>query len=312
MNKYLKQYQWSNIKAMMKNNKLPPKICTEDFKGGFVIITGATNGIGYVTAREYAAHGASLLLINRNQEKSIEVCEEIKRDFNVECNYLLADFAKLADIKRVGQQLLSMDRNFDVFIHNAGVFSTTKIFTEDDIQLVFQVNYLSTFILNYMLKEKLKKQAKGRIIFVNSEGHRFAIGGIHLNDLRWKKHRYSGNASYGEAKTAQLLTMMKFADYFKDSKVTIIAMHPGNVKSNMGQNNGKLYKFFKRKFVDSKAQSPEISARALYYLGVSKEMEAISGKFFNLTTEEEPAPPALDREVAEELWNISIKMGGLE
>ncbi len=296
----------------MRNSKLPPKICPEDFKGGFVIITGATNGIGYVTAREYAAHGATLLLINRNEEKSIEVCEEIKREFNVECSYKIADFAKLADVKRVGQELLSLERNIDVIIHNAGVFSTTKIFTEDDIQLVFQVNYLSSFILNYMLKEKLKNQTRARIILVNSEGHRFAMGGIHLNDLRWKKHRYSGNASYGEAKTAQLLTMMKFAEYFKDSGVTINAMHPGNVKSNMGQNNGKFYKWYKRKFIDPKAQSPDISAKALYYLGVSKEMEGISGKFFHLTTEEEPAPPALDREVAEELWPISIKMGGLE
>ena len=56
----------------------------------------------------------------------------------------------------------------------------------------------------------------------------------------------------------------------------------------------------------------QISATALYYLGVSKEIEGISGKFFNLTTEVEPAPPALDRNVAEELWDKSIVMAGLE
>jgi len=50
----------------------------------------------------------------------------------------------------------------------------------------------------------------------------------------------------------------------------------------------------------------------LYYLGVSKEVEAVSGKFFNLTTEELPAPPALDKEVAYELWEKSIELSGMD
>ena len=41
-------------------------------------------------------------------------------------------------------------------------------------------------------------------------------------------------------------------------------------------------------------------------------MDNISGKFFNLTTKEEPAPPALDREAAENLWELSLKLGGLK
>ena len=59
--KYFKEYQWSNIFAMIKNNRLDPKICTEDFYQKLVIITGATSGIGYLTARKYASRGANLL-----------------------------------------------------------------------------------------------------------------------------------------------------------------------------------------------------------------------------------------------------------
>jgi hypothetical protein len=110
---------------------------------------------------------------------------------------------------------------------------------------------------------------------------------------------------------AQLLAMLKFYEVFEGSGVTINAMHPGNVKTNMGENNGRSYRFFKHLFTNPTLKSPEISAKALYYLGVSKEVEGISGKFFNLTTEEEPAPPALDREVAEDLWNITLELGGL-
>ena len=144
------------------------------------------------------------------------------------------------------------------------------------------------------MKDKLKAQDNTRIIFVNSEGHRFALLGLSLDDLEFEDHHYSGLRCYGKAKTAQLLSMISFDDYFKDSGVSINAMHPGSVKSNMGENNGRSYLFFKHHLIDRSAKSPEISAKALYYLGVSKEMEGVSGKFFSLTSEEVPAPPALD------------------
>ena len=312
MKKYLKEYEWSNIGAMIRNQKLDPKICTDDFHNRLVVITGATSGIGYVTARKFAAHGADILCINRNQEKSKELCETLKSQFAAKCSYLIADFSKLADVHAVGKQLAALDRNIDILIHNAGVFVTTRTFTADNLEMVFQTNYLSTFILNYYLREKFTNQNSGRIIFVNSEAHRFAVWGLHLDDLDWEKHRYSGLKSYGAAKTAQLLSMIKLNEYFAGTGVTVNAMHPGNVKTNSGQNNGEIYKLIKRILVDRSAKSPEISAEALYYLGVSRALETTSGKFFNLTTEEEPAPPALDKEAAEELWALSLELGELK
>ncbi|MFW9827212.1 MAG: SDR family NAD(P)-dependent oxidoreductase [Candidatus Thorarchaeota archaeon] len=317
LNKYLKEYFktsffWHQMRQMRRNKKAEVKECQEDFKEKLVVITGATSGIGYCTAREYASHGANLLLINRSEEKSINVCKEIRQDFGVECDYKIADFSRIYDVRNVAYELLNLNLNFDVFIHNAGIFSTKKVITEDSLELVFQVIYLGSFILNYVLKDKFKAQESARIIFVNSEGHRFAMLGLRLDDFEWEDHHYSGLRSYGQAKLAQLLSMIKFDDYFKDSGVSINAMHPGSVKTNMGQNNGRTYRFFKRVFIDRAAKSPKISAKALYYLGVSKEMEGVSGKFFRLTAEEEPSPPALDREVTEELWDVSIKLGGLE
>ena len=294
---------------MLSNQKLDPKICTDDFPNRLVVITGATSGIGYVTTLKYASHGADILCINRNEEKSKELCKTLKNQYNTDCTYIIADFTKLADVHAVAKQLAALNRNIDVLIHNAGVYVTNKTFTADNLEMVFQTNYLSTFILNYYTKEKFIKQKSGRILFVNSEAHRFAVWGLHLNDLSWDKHRYSGLKSYGAAKIAQLLSMIKLNDYFTDTGATVNAMHPGNVKTNSGQNNGRLYKRFKRIFVDRTAKPLEISAESLYYLGVSSELDEVSGKFFNLTTEEEPTPPALDRDAAEELWVLSLKLG---
>ena len=205
-----------------------------------------------------------------------------------------------------------MNKPIDILIHNAGIYLTKRELTADGLEKVFVIQYLASFILNFLLMEKLKSQEKARIIMVNSEGHRFAAWGLKLDDLNWERHSYSGLKSYGSAKLAQLLSMIVFDEQFRNSGVSINAMHPGAVKTETGQENGPVYRWFKRNFIDKTLKSPEISAEALYYLGVSKEIEGVSGKFFNLTTQEVPAPPALDREVAYELWEKSLELSGLK
>jgi retinol dehydrogenase 13 len=308
---YVKQYKWSNIFAMIRNNRLAPKICKEDFTGKLVVITGATSGIGYYTARKYAAHGATLLFVNRNVKKSEDLCRELETEFGVKCSYKIADLSNLNDICRLAEELNKLNTPIDVMIHNAGVYLTKRELTPDGIEKVFVIQYLASFIINFMLRDKFKSQQKARIIMVNSEGHRFAAWGLKLDDLNWEKRRYSGLKSYGSAKLAQLLSMLVINEYFQNTGVTINSMHPGAVKTDTGQENGRVYRWFKRNFIDKTLKSPEISAEALYYLGVSKDIETLSGKFFNLTTLEEPSPPALDKEVAVELWNKSIALAGL-
>jgi len=309
--KYFREYEWSNIFAMIRNNKSDPKICDADCHGKLVVITGATSGIGYHTARKYASMGADLICINRNPEKSEALKKEIVGEFAVKCEYLIADLSKLDEIHRVAKELARLNTEIDVLIHNAGIYLTKRETTADGLEKVFVIQYLASFIINYLLMDKLKSQDKARIIMVNSEGHRFAAWGLRLDDLNWEKRRYSGLKSYGSAKVAQLLSMIVFNEHCKNTGISINAMHPGAVKTDTGQENGPVYRWYKRNFIDKTLRSPEISAEALYYLGVSNEIEAVSGKFFNLTTEEEPAPPALDKEAAYELWEKSLEIGGL-
>lgn len=309
---YIKEYKWSNIFAMIRNNSKKPKICSDEFKDKFVVITGATSGIGYVTAKKYASKGANLLCINRNPEKSENLRREIESEFGVKCDFKIADLSNLNEIFAVSNDLAKIETPIDVIIHNAGVYLTKRELTTEGLEKVFVVHYLSSFIMNYLLMDKLKSQEKARIIMVGSEGHRFAAWGLRLDDLNWEKRKYSGLKSYGSAKMAQLLSMIVFEEHFKNTGVTINTMHPGAVKTETGQENGPVYRWFKRNFFDKTLKSPEISAEALYFLGVSKELESVTGKFFNLTTEEEPAPPALDREVALQLWDETLKMLGIK
>ncbi len=309
--KYFNDYQWSNIAAMVKNNRRDPKICTRDFKNRLVVITGATSGIGYLTARKFASHGADLLCINRNQKKSEALKNEIENEFGVRCDYKIADLSNLKDVERVAVELTKLERPIDVLLHNAGIYLTRRELTPEGFDKVFVVHYLSSFVINTLLSEKLKSQGKARIILVSSEGHRFAAWGLRLDDLNWEKRRYSGLKSYGSAKLAQLLSMLIFADHFRPRGITINAMHPGAVRSETGRENGPVYRWIKKHIYDKILKPTDIAAEAIYYLGVSDEMEGVSGKFFNLTTMEDPAPPALDKEAAYELWAKSVEMTGV-
>jgi NAD(P)-dependent dehydrogenase (short-subunit alcohol dehydrogenase family) len=297
---------------MIRNNKRDPKICTNDFRDRLVVISGATSGIGYYTAKKFASHGANLLCINRNKKKSEALKAEIEEEYGVSCEYIIADLSNLQDIYNTAEKLGEIDIPIDVLIHNAGIYLTKRELTAEGFDKVFIVNHLSSFVINLLLYKKLKSQGKTRIILVNSEGHRFAAWGLRPDDLNWEKRRYSGLKSYGSAKLAQLLSMLLLAEYFKPSGVTINALHPGAVRSESGLENDAFYRWKKKHLYDKTLRPADISAESIYYLGVSDEIAGVSGKFFNLTTEEEPAPPALDKEAAYEIWAKSVEMTGVK
>ncbi len=168
-----------------------------------------------------------------------------------------------------------------MLVNSVGIHSTKKTYNKDGVEMVFCVNHLATFLFTYLLVDRIKENPKARIIQVNSEGHRF--GALKINDINFKKHIYTGLRSYGASKTAQLYTVYEFAKRLKDSGVTINAMHPGAVKTNIGQNNGWLYRFFFKHFTSHFLKDPKISASAIHYLSTSKELDGVTGKFFNLT-----------------------------
>lgn len=309
--KYFKQYEVSNIVSMIKNNGRDPLECTDRFDNKLVVISGATSGIGTYTTKKYASMGANLLCINRNKNKSEALKKEIESQYGISCDYMLADLGNINEIHQVATRLAKLDKAIDVLIHNAGIHLTKQQLSEEGLDKVYVVNYLSSFIINYILIDKLKAQKNARIIMNNSEGHRFAPWGLRLDDINWTKRRYSGLKAYGSAKLAQLLSMHLFKEKFEGSRVTINSMHPGAVQSSTGKENGAIYKWYKKNMVSKLLRPTEISSESLYYLGVSKDIEGISGKFFNLTTEEIPSPPAWDVNEARKLWELSLQQSGL-
>ncbi len=299
--KYWAKYNWSNVYAMIKNMKQNPEKNSEPFHNKLVVITGATSGIGYHTARKYASMGAHILMVNRNQVKSESICREIVEEFGSPVEYIIADLALLPDIQRVGQHLLSLEKPIDVLIHNAGVHLESRKESSAGLEVNFAVHYLCPLIINKMLIPKYQRDRTGRILLVSSEAYRFAAWGLDLDDLQWKRRRYTGIKAYGAGKLAQILFMHLLSGELSPYDVTINAMHPGMVRTETGKDNGKWYQWYKKNIINKLSASPDVSAEALYYLGTSLKLAQTTDIFFHLTTEEELAPPAMDLEAAEAL-----------
>jgi retinol dehydrogenase 13 len=122
--------------------------------------------------------------------------------------------------------------------------------------------------------------------------------------------RYLGLRAYGASKTAQLLSVWEFADRLEGSGVTINAMHPGEVRTGIGLNNGPLYRWYQRRVLDRFLGDARVSGESLHYLAAAPELEGVSGRYFNRTHPEKPAPHALDRDVGRRLWEMTMELTG--
>lgn len=295
----------------MANRKAAQHTTTASMAGKVCVVTGSTSGVGLEAVRRIAAGGAHLVMVCRDKSKADKVREEILASSRVNIEIVIADFSDLEQVRSAAAAVLRDYPRIDVLINSAGIHSTTRTVTRAGFESVFCVNHLASFLFTDLLLDRLKASAPARIIQVNSEGHRFSD--FHLDDYNWEHNRYTGLKGYGSSKTAQLLTTWEFADALAGSGVTINAMHPGDVRTNIGNNNGLVYRLFKRFFITPlMLKDPVISGEALYWLAAAPEMAGVSGRFFHLTIDEKPAAHALDRVKGRQVWELSRKLVGLD
>jgi NAD(P)-dependent dehydrogenase (short-subunit alcohol dehydrogenase family) len=296
--------------AFLASRKARQKTCDLSMAGKTCVVTGSTSGVGLAAVRRFAAAGAAIVMVCRNAAKAAPIREGLRAAHGVPVDLVVADFADLAEVRRAAAEILERQPRVDILVNSAGLHSTTRRTTREGFELVFCVDHLAPFLFTNILLERLVRSAPSRVIQVNSEGHRF--GGLDLSDLDWKRRHYTGLRSYGAAKTAQLLTVLEFAERLRGTGTTINAMHPGDLRTNIGTNNGILYRAFLHTVVWPFLKDPVISGEALHYLAASPDLAETSGRFFHLTVEEKPTAQALDRDLAKRVWEVSARLTGLE
>ena len=196
-----------------------------------IVITGASDGIGAAAAQQLAADGHRLVLIGRSPDKLATVASEVGAEA------IVADFASLAQVRHVADEVLRLCPTIDVLANNAGLISgNDRIVTEDGHETTNQVNYLATFLLNHLLAERLAA-SRATVIMTSSMAH--WGGRIDIDDMDHERS-YSSFAAYSDSKLALLLHTRQLQRNCGRHGVAAVAFHPGVVASNFSVANGGL------------------------------------------------------------------------
>ena len=278
----------------------------ENLNGKVVMVTGATNGIGLVTARELARQGAKVIGVGRDQQRCEQVAEQIKIETrNPDIEFLTADLSIQTQIRQLVAAYQRKYDRLDVLVNNAGGYFQRRMISQDGIEMTFALDHLNYFLLTNLLLEQIKASTPARIVNVSSGAHMGAK--INFADLELK-HGYYGWNAYAQAKLANVLSTYEL-DRRLDDHVTVNALHPGFVASNFALNNGGLIRFgmnFVHKF--SGAISPEKGAQTSIYLATSPEVEGISGKYYFEQQPISSSAESYNEETAAKLWEVSEEM----
>jgi NAD(P)-dependent dehydrogenase (short-subunit alcohol dehydrogenase family) len=272
-------------------------------KGKEIVVTGATDGIGKITARELAKMGATVTIVGRNAAKGEAVVRELRAAAGHDgVHFAAGDLATRKGVRAAADAIKARVKRLDVLVNNAGAFFQQRRVTEDGIESTFALNHLGYFQMTAQLMDLLKAAGSARIVNVASAAHLGAK--LNIDDLQNEK-RYSGWTAYGQSKLANVYFTYELARRLEGSTVTVNCLHPGFVASRFGDNNGGLIKLMIGLAKSVAAISEDEGAKTSIHVASSPEVAGVSGKYFDKCAAVSSSPVSYDEGVASALWRFS-------
>jgi retinol dehydrogenase 12 len=300
--------------------------------GKTCLVTGATAGIGAVTARELARRGARVVLVGRSRRRCEATAGAVRRQTgNPSVEPLVADLSAQAEVRRLAREFRERHDRLEVLVNNAGALFARRRESADGVEMTMALNHLAPFLLTGLLLDALKAGAPARVVNVSSRAHE-DVPGLDLDDLQARAHahafwgyggskfagllytlfaptRHPGFLQYARSKLANLLFTYELARRLEGTGVTANALHPGFVATNFTAGNG-AYGWFLRRWAGLFAVGAEEGARTPVYLASSPEVEGVSGRYFVGGKAVPSSPASRDGEAARRLWRLSEGLTG--
>jgi NAD(P)-dependent dehydrogenase (short-subunit alcohol dehydrogenase family) len=290
-----------------------------DQAGRTFVVTGANSGLGFVTARQLAAHGGRVILTARTDAKGADAVDRIKAEYpEAAVEYRLLDLADLESVRGFAAALSEEGVSVDVLVNNAGVMMPPRRLSPQGFESQFATNHLGHFALSGLLFDTIASGRDPRIVTVSSTLHK--SGSIHFDDLNGE-HSYSPTRYYSQSKFANVLFGLELDRKLRaaGSQVRSILAHPGYSDTNL-QTAGPTGAIKQLMRVGNKvlAQSAEMGALNQLYAAVDPAAE--SGAFYGprgfgenrgYPAVVQPVEPARDEETARRLWILSEELTGV-
>jgi NAD(P)-dependent dehydrogenase (short-subunit alcohol dehydrogenase family) len=286
----------------MQNESISDKTTMRD---KVVLVTGANSGIGRAASLALAKMGATVVMVARNKERGEAARSEIIRESqNSSVDLLLADLSSLESVRQLATEFQRKYSKLHVLINNAGLFNQRRHVTMDGYEDTFATNYLAPFLLTNLQLDVLKASAPSRIINVSSVGH--YNGHINFDDLNLEKD-YGGWKAYGQSKLALVLFTHELAKKLQGTGVTVNAVHPGTVATNIWNRPlgpvgfiMALPKLF--------MTTPKQGAETIVYLASSPDAKDLNGEYLEKLKVKKSSDESYNEEIAQRLWDVSAKL----
>lgn len=284
----------------------------KDMNKKTILITGASDGIGKVTAITLAKQGHHIIIHGRNKQKTEAALEEIKKESgNNNIDVYLADFLSLEEVRKFAETIKRNYGHLDVLINNAGAqFTEKRELTTEGFEKTMVINTFAPMLLTTLLLDTLQKSKSARVITVSSASH--SMGGKPtLGDIELSQG-YTMTKAYAWSKLYIIWIMNHFIKHTKDKgieNITFNVVHPGSTDSSLGRESTKSLKwkiiyYLWKPMMNSmeKAIYPSI------FTATSPEMEGVSGKYFGPKGEEKPSNRYYSAENEQKVWDYAMNV----
>ena len=263
------------------------------------LITGASSGIGRVTAEELAARGYKVFLACRSEAKTRPIIEAIaKRTGDAQrAEFLPLELGDFKSVRACAEMFLSRNVPLHLLINNAGLAG--RGMTASGFETTFGVCHVGHFLLTQLLLARLKATAPARIVNVASRAHTRARE--FSFDMIRKPAKGVSWPQYCQAKLANVLFTKELARRLQDSRVTSYAVHPGVVATDIWRSLPKSLAWFAKLFMISE----ERGAATTLYCATESSLANESGCYYADCRRTEPTLLAGDAALAQQLWEES-------
>ncbi|MBN2079480.1 MAG: SDR family NAD(P)-dependent oxidoreductase [Spirochaetes bacterium] len=275
--------------------------------GKTCLVTGAASGHGEAVAKALAAAGAELYILDRNEAGSARVRDEIAALTGRPPEIVFCDLSSMKDIRRAAGEFLAAGRPLHLLVNNAGMVSRAFRETVDGVEETMAVNFLALFQLTMLLLERIRASAPARIVNVSSDAHR--IASIDPDDMERRRGRYSIMGAYGRSKLAVTYFTVELARRLEGTGVTVNALDPGPVASNIARKEGLIPKMANA-IIQLTFPRPERAARTCLHLAMSRDVEGMTGGYWRFMRQKEPKLTG-GPELGARLWEVSARMTGI-
>ncbi|MEQ3725523.1 SDR family oxidoreductase [Alcanivorax sp.] len=271
----------------------------QDLTGKVALVTGANTGIGRVTALQLAKRGAHVFLACRSKQKAQPVVDEIRQCGVGRGEFLHLDLGDLVSVRECAEDFLARQLPLHILVANAGL-AGKKGMTASGFELSFGVCHVGHFQLVKLLKPCLLSSAPARVVVVSSKAHRH-LKALDLDAVRQPTRSPGGLKEYGAAKLANLLFAKELGRRLEGTGVTVYAVHPGIVASDIWRRVPQPMRMLIRRFM----VSPEEGAQTSLYCATDESLALHTGGYYERSQQVAASPLANDINLAGRLWHAS-------